>query len=497
VTSFLQLLMLPWMAWSQRMRRIIARTLLAILCLAIAGYVLLRRSAGAGPGLAHGLAVIDCLFWAAVVPRALVLANEARRLRLPVLERAAAISTVLYAALTIVLPAVVVAMLGGSGVVALAELALGAGIGMGYAALPLWLGIWACLAPLLDDHLGAWLPMPASDPVGFLHWAAPVAAVLWAMIALCWRRAARCDDDASRWLKPLALRWRALSAQGRNGARLEAELLRRRSSRMQPGIDLRRVGPDYLVRGLRVALGGWGVPQTVASRLRQAGLVLLNVLFAFALLAALRHVSNDQPRAIAYTVVLSMLASAPVIAFALGLFGAVLGPVRADALRARWSRDNAELAVLALLPGVGGAAHAKRALLKASVLPTLLAQAALLAGMLGVALWAHLPGGNAALLLLAQGGGMLATFALSVAALGGTAWHRGWQSLLIIAAIVLMLTTTGAALFRFGDNLLAQRLALSPIFLALWIALLAILLAIGRRGWRAFWHQPHPFLPHG
>jgi len=177
VTSFLQLLMLPWMAWSQRMRRIIARTLLVILCLAIAGYVLLRRSAGAGPGLAHGLAVIDCLFWAAVVPRALVLANEARRLRLPVLERAAAISTVLYAALTIVLPAVVVAMLGGSGVVALAELALGAGIGMGYAALPLWLGIWACLAPLLDDHLGAWLPMPASDPVGFLHWAAPVAAV--------------------------------------------------------------------------------------------------------------------------------------------------------------------------------------------------------------------------------------------------------------------------------------------------------------------------------
>src|SRR6185437_1906597 len=94
VTSFLQLLMLPWMAWSQRMRRIIARTLLVILCLAIAGYVLLRRSAGAGPGLAHGLAVIDCLFWAAVVPRALVLANEARRLRLPVLERAAAISTV-------------------------------------------------------------------------------------------------------------------------------------------------------------------------------------------------------------------------------------------------------------------------------------------------------------------------------------------------------------------------------------------------------------------
>ncbi|MGS0999516.1 hypothetical protein [Rhodanobacter sp. UC4436_H3] len=497
MTSFLQLLMLPWMAWSQRMRRIIARTLLVILCLAIAGYVLLRRSAGAGPGLAHGLAVIDCLFWAAVVPRALVLANEARRLRLPALERAAAISTVLYAALTIALPAAVVAMLGGSGVVALAELALGASVGMGYATLPPWLGVWACLAPLLDDHLGAWLPMPVSDPVGFLHWVAPVAAVLWTTIALCWRRAARCDDEASRWLKPLALRWRALSAQGRNGAKLETELLRRRSSRMQPGVDLRRVGPDYLVRGLRVALGGWGVPQTVASRLRQAGLVLLNVLFAFALLATLRHVSNDQPHAIAYTVVLSMFASTPVIAFALSLFGAVLGPVSADALRARWSRDNAELAVLALLPGLGDAAHAKRALLKASVVPTLLAQAALLAGMLGVALWAHLPGGNAALLLLAQGGGMLATFALSVAALGGTAWHRGWQSLLIIAAIVLMLTTTGAALFRFGDNLLAQRLALSPIFLALWIALLAILLAIGRRGWRAFWCQPHPFLPHG
>jgi len=111
VTSFLQLLMLPWMAWSQRTRRIIVWTLLVVLCPAIAGYVLLWRSAGAGPGLAHGLAVLDCLFWAAVVPRALVLANEARRLRLPVLERAAAISTVLYAALTIALPAAVVAIL--------------------------------------------------------------------------------------------------------------------------------------------------------------------------------------------------------------------------------------------------------------------------------------------------------------------------------------------------------------------------------------------------
>src|SRR3546814_9658380 len=69
---------------------------------------------------------------------------------------------------------------------------------MGDATLPPWLGVWACLAPLLDDHLGAWLPMPASDPMGFLHWAAPLAAVLWAAIALCWRRAARCDDEASR-----------------------------------------------------------------------------------------------------------------------------------------------------------------------------------------------------------------------------------------------------------------------------------------------------------
>jgi hypothetical protein len=492
-----QLLMLPWMAWSQRMRRIIAGSLLVVLCLALAGYVLMWRSTGAGSGLTHGLAVVDCLLWAGVLPRALVLANEARRLRLPALERAAAISTVLYTVLAIALPAAVMALLGGSGVVALAELALGAGIGMGYATLPPWLGVWACLAPLLDDHLDAWLPMPAHDPSGFLHWAVPVAAVLWAAIALCWRRAARGDDEASRWLKPLVLSWRARSAPGRNDARLEAQWLRRRNSRMQPAVDLRGVGPDSLVRGLRVALGGWGVPQTVGSRLRQAGLVVLNVLFAFALLATLRQVSDDQPHAIAYTIVLSMFASTPVIAFALGLFGAVLGPVRADALRARWSRDNAELAILALLPGVGDAAHAKRALLGASLLPTLLAQAALLAGMLGVALWTHLPGGNVALLLLAQGAGMIATFALSVAVLGGTAWQRGWQSVLIIAAIVMMVTTTGAALFRFGDNLLASRLAASPIFLALWSALLVALLAIGRRGWRAFWRQPHPFLPHG
>lgn len=490
-----QLLLLPWMAWSKRTRGLIAWATLVIVGIAVIGHALSHRPDVGHLGLTHALAIIDCVLWGFVLPRSLLLANDAHRLRLPTLARAAATSTVLYAMLTVALPTAVLALLGGNGVVALTELALGAGIGMGYATLPYWLGFWACLTPTLDNHAGGWLPMPGSDPGGFVHWAAPAAVVLWLAVAWCWRYAVRSTGEASRWRTSTVLRWRTFAAMGRSGARMEAELLRRRAGWLQPGIDLRGTGPGRLVGSLRVALGGWGMLQTTRSRLRQAGRLSLSLLFMLALIALLRYTSHDTLRDAAYATVLSMLTSLPAIAFALALFGIVLGPVQAEALRTRWSRDNAELAVLALLPGFVDAAGARRALLAAGLLPTLLVQAALLAGALGSAWWAHLPAINLGLLLLAQGAGLLATVALSVAALGGTMLRRLWQSVLTIAATVLMLTTAGAALLAFGNNAFAPYLVASPTFFALWAALLVTLLAIGRRGWHAFQHRPHPFLP--
>ena len=491
-------LRLPWMAWSQRTRRVFALVAVVVAGGMAVGYAMERTPDAANLRLTHSLAILDAMLWAFVLPRALLLANEAHRLCVPILKRAAAASILLYAMLTIALPAWGLMMMGSPGFVALTELALGAGFGMGYATLPYWLGGWACLLPVFDNHAGKWLPMPGANPTGFLHWATPLACALWLSVMLFWHWGVRCEDDAARWVKPAVLRWRALSVAGRNGAKLEAELLRRRAGWLRPGIDLSHTGPARPAHSLRLALGGWSVPQTTISRLRQVAFVLLNLSILLLAMSALQYFSHDELHAAAYAIVWSMFTSAPLVAFGFSLFGAMLGPVRAEALRARWSRDNAEMPLLALLPGFGSTSDTKRALLRASLVPTLAAQTALLAGALGLACWTRLPAENDVLLLLGQGGGMLATVTLSVAALGGSALERAWQSVLTIAAMVLILTTTGLALLTPNDGAaLAQHVDASLAFAGLWAALLLILLAIGRRGWHAYWHQPHPFLMHG
>jgi hypothetical protein len=491
----LEWLRLPWMTWSQRTRRILALAAVVGAGSMAVGYAMERTPDVANLRLTHALALIDAILWAFVLSRTMLLAHEARRMRLPMLERMAAASMVLYAVLTIALPAWGLMLMGSPGSVALTELALGTGFGMGYATLPYWLGGWACLLPLLDNHANAWLPMPGANPTGFLHWATPLACVLWLSVMLFWRWGVRLDDDAARWARPAVLRWHALSVAGRNGAKLEAELLRRRAGWLRPGIDLSHTGPARPAYSLRLALGGWSAPQTTVSRLRQAALVLLNLSILLVAMLAFQIGSHDEAHAVAYAIVWSIFTNASLVAFGFSVFGAVLGPVRAEALRARWSRDNAEMPLLALLPGLGG--NAKRALLSASLLPTLAAQAALLVGALGLACWAHLPAGNGVLLLLAQGGGMLVTVTLSIAALGGTALQRVWQSVLTIAATVLILTTTALALLTPNNGVaLAQHSDASLAFAGLWAALLLVLLAIGKRGWHAYWQQPHPFLMH-
>lgn len=489
--KLLHLLLLPWMTWSTLTRRIFALGLLVVAVIVTVGYAL-RSSPDAGHlHLMHGLATFSALLWSVTLSRNLLLANDAHRLRLPALAREVVLSSALYVVLTIVAPALLLALMGASAPVALTELALGAGIGMGYAALPLWLGFWACLTPSLSSAIGNWLPVPSSHPAGFVHWAAPLAAGLWVLIALNWRQVARCGDDASRWLMPMVLRWRRLSAIGRNGAQLEAEMLRRRSARNQPRVDLRRVGPGHAATSLRVALGGWSMPQTALGRLRQTGLAAFHLSWMAAIVMIARRVSSDA----GLRPVLDMLFSPVMLAWGASLFGSVLGWTRADALRARWSRDNAELAVLALLPGLGNAAQARRALLHAGLLPGLGAQATLLAIALATAAWLGLPARSFALLLLAYGSSMLANVSLGVAALGGTMLHRAWQSVLAISAMVLMLTTIGLALPPLDHVALAPHRDALCVFALLWASLLVILLAIGRRGWRVFQRHPHPFLP--
>ena len=161
-----------------------------------------------------------------------------------------------------------------------------------------------------------------------------------------------------------------------------------------------------------------------------------------------------------------------------------------NVLGLRWSKTNAELPLLALLPGLGHGRDVRRALLRAAVLAP--ARGQLVALTLFVIVAALLHQGwqvDAAMLgmtLVALG--MLAASALAV--LGGSplcGWPRGLLLLLALALITLTVLS-----FTAGPQW--QLLSLAHVGIG-WAALLLWLLWLGYRGWRGLRQRPHPFLP--
>lgn len=486
-----RLLMLPWMALSRPWRIGVGAcaSIVVVLYTVAVGVVASYR-----PGTAwqlhdtHGAATLCCLFWAAVPSQSLLLAREAHRLRLPGLGREVNASLALYALLTIALPSLLLAMLDGNGAVALTEFALGAGLGLAYATLPPYLGIWACCAPMLANHdAGRWLPDASAS--AFLAWAAPCTAALWLLLGWNWRRAVYRDYGLEGSRRPILLVLRMLAWYGRGADNdLETQQLRRGVRWLQRTVDLRGSGPGHAFTNLRVALGGWYMPQTPGSRLRQLG-VMAAGLASVALLVVLPMLGTADQKdahAIPSGTILLMIYS--------GMIGPLLAVVHTQALQRRWHRTNAELPLLALLPRLGPAHATKRALLRASVLPGLVAQALCLLAVLGVAAWLHLGAFDNALLLFGQLAGMGMLLVLTLAVLGGVTWRPGWLAVFAAGGILLIAFSGTLMLPLFGDHALIDYPAVVWIFATAWAAFLAPLFRLGWRGWFGFRRRPHPFL---
>ena len=172
-------------------------------------------------------------------------------------------------------------------------------------------------------------------------------------------------------------------------------------------------------------------------------------------------------------------------------FALVLGVV--ELLTLRWSRVNAELSLLGLLPGLGKTGEIKRMLLR-----TAIQRPASRLGLLcvvGLIVAAHLHVGRPVelampLIALACLGYLVAT-ALNI--FGGRPLPGFGKALLMIGMVVLLSLTlllpvlwhdwSGLFVVRAGDALGAT-----------WIALALFLLWLGRRGWRGLQARPHPFL---
>ena len=485
--KIVRLLELPWTAWSQRWRAGMGACFALLFAGAALAGVIHFHDANGLLHAAHILAGADGLFWACALSQSLLLAREAYRLHLPTLGREVIASLVLYALLSMALPALLLALLGGHAAVVLTECALGAGLGMAYATLPAYMGVFVCFVPLLTDHAGSSLPMPATSPDGFLAWAAPCTLALWLLIAGFWRSNVRRAIELGGKRQPIVLNLRMHAWYGHaRSNHMEVELIRRRVKWLQPVVDLRRSGPGHAVRNLRIAMGGWGMPLTTTSRLQQSAVVLASMALPMLVMSVVWH-GVDFPR--------SFLDSSKLPVFVLSVFGAVLALAQVQTLQRRWNRPNAELPLLALLPGLGDAAQVKRALLQANLLPTLGLQVPLTLAMLGFAAAVHMAAGACVMLLFGPltGATMLASFALIT--VGGVRIGDGWQFALAIYGYLLINISVLLALPLFGSQPAIRNPVVALIAAVAWATLFAILLRLAQRGWRGLQQRPHPFLP--
>jgi hypothetical protein len=441
------------------------------------------------------LGVGEAALWASVFPSTLLLAVDARQLRLPGMLRCAVVSLLVYALLSVLLPAGLLGLAGAPlGIVTLLLVLCCLG-GLLFQLLPRFVASMIGFMPMVLQTLPGRLSLPGPTTAGFTAWAVPAALLL--LLAVIVRGYQLLHDGQPyhrSWGKPLLLQFRHLA--GRNvwggfaGGKMDAtRQLHDLPHWLRAGADVRDTGPHRMVRSLRVAMGPLFMPLTAGGRLKQWSFVLVPSLL-FVLLMALQKDHDLR----AHT--LSLWGRSSVFALIwFGAFGsAMLAAMAVTTVQQRWKKINAELPLLALLPGMRNAAQAKRNLLRATLGPPMFVQLMLIVALVLMNVTgAHLGVPGMSLLLLAQIGSSGFLLAGILATIGGrplSNWALGLLALfgyaLICISIFLPATSgRGMQLGMTGNVVLAIA----------WASLIVALLWLGRRGWRGLQQRPHPFMP--
>jgi hypothetical protein len=481
--NVMQLLRLPWAATYPSLRWFAV----IVFALCSAGAIAIGVFADGAGAVRGALTMYGCglaYLWAFFFPLGLMLAIDARQLRVPGVQRRIHASLLLYGLLGIALPLLVPGTHAG----ALAVMALFSAGGLSLALMPRYLAVLIAMTPSLATALWVRLDLPGIHDPRFAPWAGVVAKILLYASAWRWRKRLRAGErQAGGWSSPMVLQFRN-GSWGHWNCIGEHGQLGQRPDWLQPGVDLAGVGPAKPRKALRITLGGWYLPQTVGSYGKQ--LVFMVGIFTIPL---------------ASIVVLSRIKSAEVAAtLASGLvpgFSALL-VLAAPAicilsllwLGKRWQRANAELSLLALLPGLGDPAAIKRQLLRTALgLP--LGLHVLLALLLGaLMLFWHGHAGVVSYMLLAVTGSAIVTAAVLLDLLGGHALSSWRTGLILGVTSVLALSSLLLPAIALGRHPVSEVLPLLPLLPLGWLLLTVTMAWLGRRGWRALMQRPHPFL---
>jgi hypothetical protein len=386
--------------------------------------------------------------------------------------------------------------LGAARVAAIVSLIVAAGFA--FAMLPAYLSMFIGMLPLLIDVLRRVLPIPPPGDPRITVWCAVAALVFGVGCVLSWRRLMKQEVHSLGLSGALVMQFRRNAGMGAWSVKDDDgnRLIRQRSRRFLPEADLRGVGPEAPVASIRVALGGWFLPQTWRGRVRRWLAVVPT--FGGCIVAMLLIVASH-PHLVGWRVVLGQLAIAlgGLACLAGSLGSLVIGPLM---LHQRWSTPQRELALLALLPGLGTPAQARSALLRACLVKPLAVAVGLLLVALAAALALQLSPLALAAVTTMQLLCGVASVALTLDALSGRplpGWGLGVVcSLLTIAVFTTSFTALLSEPLREGGAWAGAPVAWT-IFLGVSLGILTMLGWIALRGGRATFKQPHPFLAHG
>jgi hypothetical protein len=422
--------------------------------------------------------------WLMWLSALLLIARDGRRLRLAGVVRNTATATVFYAVACVAAPVAITAYAGGD--VALAALypALAIAAFLAFVLFPRYLATWFGFLPAIyiGLHNVGWAPSPFQP--SFQHGAWVALAIFAVGDVIRWRQLLHSEDnDASGWRSAILMQFRRNLISRDWGFDRQWDF--RRSANRVTAVDLRGIGPAAPVKGIRVVLGGWFLPQTLRSRLGNFARVLLPLLLLIPLFWVMRigH---------AHSILKAWQVVSAGVGLWLGVFGALMLALAVVGIVHRRWRQHANLGLLALTPGLGGSgavARVSRALFTGPAIGFAVLWLCLLVPTLTL-----FPNPMAALL-----GSLfvIAMAALMVLVVLGTLAGR---PLGVFAKIVLGLVLMVLADASFIFVTVADGDHSSGVMRAQWLAALAWSLLIAWATWqavkarRALQQQPHPFL---
>lgn len=487
----------PWRASRPRTAWLgLALLVLAVLGAAIMGIFLHKPDRWIPSTFVAGFFL--AFLWAFVMSSMVLLAIDARQLRVPALEKGLMSAILFYGMVCIGLPTGLLGLFFGHiGVIAILIALLCIG-GLLFALLPRFVVTPFFLLPAVLNAMPVRFELPGPLSTDFVHCWTPVVLGLSLLALWRWYRLVHAVDPyAISWNRPLVMLFRRGEQTGgwniRTGflgppadrvveARTSPEWMRRHA-------DLRHSGPGNTVTSLRIALGGIFMPQTVLGQLRRIALVVMPALCYVALM----ELGHDRRHPVQtwqgfwhdgalLTLVLG------------GALGAMtLAAVSLAQLWQRWTKVNAELPLLALLPGLGR--NVKIHLISASLQPILRRQAMLLAFLLALALSLHLSIQTTIFMFLAQLGaaGFLVAFSLLI--IGDRLPGRWSVAVPAMLGCSLICISLFVPTLSDPSTIMLGPVSLSAGLLAGWLLLALILFRLASRGWQGLQQRPHPFLP--